>query len=236
MVAGLPKALRRMGHDVRIVMPLYRTINRQKFGIEWQTTSCVHMGHGEEQWVGVHHALLDNEVPVWFVDYDRFFGRFGLYGDGQSEYGDNAWRFGLLSKAAMQIAKDQSFYPDVMHTHDWMTAPTAAFLKTWDHVLSPLSATASVLTIHNIGYQGIVPREVLGYYGIGDEYFTPEIFEDHGRLNLLKGGIHFADAITTVSPTHAQEIIGPIGGQGLAPYLGNRARDVFGILNGADYE
>lgn len=225
-----------MGHDARIVMPLYRTINRPKFGIQWQTTSCVHMGAGEEQWIGVHGALLDNEVPIWFVDYDRFFGRFGLYGDLQSEYKDNAWRFGLLSKAAMQIAKDQNFHPDVIHVHDWMTAPTAAFLKTWDRVLSPLSQTASVLTIHNIGYQGIAPREVLNYYGIGDEYFTPDIFEDHGRLNLLKGGIHFADAITTVSPTHAQEIRGPIGGQGLAPYLAKRAPDVFGILNGADYE
>jgi starch synthase len=231
VVGGLSKALRALGHDARIVMPLYNTIDRHKYGIVWDNTSCIHMGNGEEQWVGVHLALLDGEVPVWFVEYDRFYARGKLYGDD-----DDAWRFGLLSKAATQLCKDKGWTPDVMHTHDWMTAPTNAFLKTWDRVFSPLSQTASVLTIHNIGYQGTAPTSVLGYYGIGGEYLTPDIFEDHGVLNLLKGGIYFADAITTVSPTHANEIMGPIGGQGLAPYLSRRYHDVFGILNGADYE
>jgi starch synthase len=109
-------------------------------------------------------------------------------------------------------------------------------LKTWDRVLSPLSRTASVLTIHNIGYAGKFDSFALKFIGLGPEYMSPDVLEDGGKINLLKAGIHFADAITTVSPTHAHEILGPIGGQGLAPYLNNRRGDVSGILNGVDYE
>lgn len=235
VVAGLSKALRVLGHDARIVLPLYRSVDKAKFGIEWESTSCLHMGGGEENWFGIHRTTLDGEVPVWFVDYERFFGRAGLYDEPGGEYLDNAYRFGMLSKAALQICKDKDWIPDVVHLHDWMTAPAAAFLKTWDRVLSPLSQTASVLTIHNIGYQGVYTPDVLKYFGLGAEYFTPNILESMGRVNLLKGGIFFADAITTVSPTHAREILTPAGGQGLAPYLNNRAGDFRGILNGVDY-
>ena len=235
VVAGLSKSLVRRGHDVRIILPLYASINREKFGLEWLSNSCVHMGANEENWIGVHRGVLENEVPVWFVEYERFFGRAGLYGDAD-EYADNAFRFALLSKAALQVCKDQDFIPDVMHIHDWMSALVAAYLKTWDNILSPLSTTASVLTIHNIGYQGTYDTSALSYIGLGNEHFHAESLEDNGKINLLKAGIHFADAITTVSPTHAHEILEPSGGQGLAPYLNNRRGDLRGILNGVDYE
>ncbi len=236
VVAALPKILRRMGCDVRILMPLYASIDRAKYGIQPEGTACIHMGKGEENWVGVHSALLDGQVPVWFVEYDRFFGRPGIYDEPSGEYGDNAFRFALLSKAALQICKDRQFIPDVMHTHDWPTALSAVYLKTWDRVLSPLSGTASVLTIHNIGYQGVYHASAFPYIGIGSEHFTPDKFEDHGAINLLKAGLAFTDAITTVSPTYANEILGSIGGCGLAPFLNNRRQDLFGILNGVDYE
>ncbi|HBA83389.1 MAG TPA: glycogen synthase GlgA [Verrucomicrobia bacterium] len=236
VAASLPKALRRMGCDVRIVMPLYASIDRDKYGIEYEGTACVHMGGGEENWIGVYSATLDREVPVWFVEYERFFGRSGIYDEPWGEYGDNAFRFALLSKAAMQICKDRQFIPDIMHLHDWPTAVTAALLKTWDRILSPLSDTASVLTIHNIGYQGIYHASAYPYIGAGYEHFNANEFEAHGAINLLKAGIAFADAITTVSPTYAKEIVTPVGGCGLAPYLNNRSADFFGILNGADYD
>ena len=92
------------------------------------------------------------------------------------------------------------------------------------------------MTIHNIGYQGVYPPDALPYLGLGMEHFTPDTMEDHGKVNLLKAGINYSDAITTVSPTHATEILDPIGGMGLAPYLNNRRTDFFGILNGCDYE
>jgi starch synthase len=236
VVGALPKALARRGHDVRIVMPLYASINRAKFGIESTGAACIHMGHGEENWIGIARTLLEGQVPVRFIEYDRFFGRDGLYDSSYGEYSDNAYRFALLPKAALQIFKDENWIPDVVHLHDWMSALGALFLKSWDRVLSPLSSTASVLTIHNIGYQGVFDAAAFPYIGVGAEYFNPDVIEDHGRLNFLKAGIHCADALTTVSPTHARELLDPEGGRGLAPYLTNRRGDLFGILNGVDYE
>ncbi len=236
VVAGLSKALRRMGHDARVVIPLYRQIDRARYGIHPAGTACVHLGGAIEHWIGVAEASLDDEVPVWFVEFDAYFGRPGIYDGPLGHYLDNPYRFALLSKAALQLCKDRQFIPHIMHVHDWHTAAGPVFLKTWDRFLSPLSATASVLTIHNIGYQGIYPSDVLSYLGLGPEYFTPDKLEDHGKINFLKAGIVFSDAITTVSPTHAQEILTPEGGMGLAPFLNNRRTDFFGILNGVDYD
>jgi starch synthase len=228
-VAGLTKVLAKRGHEVRIVMPLYQRIDRAKFGITFSRSCCVHFGRGEEIWVGIFEGKLDGEVPIWFIDYARYFDRPGLY-DGD----EDAFRFGVLSKAALQICKDTGWIPHIAHVHDWMTSVAAVFLKTWDRVLSPLSATASVLTIHNIGYQGKFDASVLPFYGFGGDYMAPDRFEDFGGVNLLKAGIQYADAITTVSPTYAREIRGPIGGMGMALYLNNRADRVSGILNGVD--
>jgi starch synthase len=127
-----------------------------------------------------------------------------------------------------------AFIPHVVHVHDWMTSMAAVFLKTWDRILSPLDHSASVLTIHNIGYQGKFDPSVLPFYGLGGDYLRPDRLEDFGGINLLKAGIQYADAVTTVSPTYAREIREPLGGMGLAPYLNNRAGHLFGILNGVD--
>jgi len=236
VVSGLAKALRDRGHDARIVMPLYRAVDRTKYGVTYTHNQCTHFGRGEELWCGVHEAVLDNRVPVVFMEYGRFYDRAGIYDDGTREYGDNAYRFTFLSKAAMQWCKDHEWIPDVIHVHDWQTAVLPVLLRTWDRILSPLSRTATVLTIHNIGYQGVYTPEVMEFMGLGQEHFQPDTFEDHGRLNMLKAGVRYADAITTVSPTHARELLDPIGGCGLGPYLGRRQPDLHGILNGADYE
>jgi len=235
VVAGLSKALRELGHDARVLIPLYSLIDRARYGIKPAGTACVHMGGKVEHWVGVHEAMLDDTVPVWFLDYDSYFGRPGIYDGPFGHYRDNAYRFALLSKAALQICKDWRWIPHVMHAHDWMSALVPVFLKTWDRILSPLSNTASVLTIHNIGYPGVYDANVLLYLGLGGQYYTRDVFEDHGKANLLKAGIWFADTLTTVSPTHAREILDPAGGMGLAPFVNNRRADFFGILNGVDY-
>ncbi len=234
VVGALPKNLNRLGHDARVFLPLYSSIDREKFGFRFVGSCCVHMGMGEENWVGIHQTEFDG-VTIYAVEHDRFFARGGIYGDPE-EYADNAYRFALFPKAALQWCKDSGWIPDVAHLHDWSSALGAVFLKTWDRILSPLSDTASVLTIHNIGYPGNFHASAFSYFGVGQELWHPDIFEDNGRLNLLKAGIHFADAITTVSPTHAHEILNPRGGMGLAPYLNNRRGDLTGILNGVDYE
>lgn len=235
VVAGLTKALRQQGHDARVLLPLYSFIDRRKFNLHIVGSHCVHMGGGVKHWIGLHEGKVDDTVPVWFVEYDSYFGRMGLYDGPQGHYPDNAYRFAMLSKAALQISKDRNWIPDVMHVHDWPSALSAVFLKTWDRTLSPLSHTASVLTIHNIGYQGVYDPAVFQYIGISGDHFHAGSIEDHGRVNLLKAGINYADAITTVSPTHAGEILTAEGGMGLAPFLHRRQRDFFGILNGVDY-
>ena len=235
-VAGLAKALQQLGHEVRVVLPLYSFIDRHAFGLHVIGSHCVHMGGGVEHWVGLHETQLDGRLPVWFVESDNYFGRFGLYDGPTGHYTDNAYRFAMLSKSALQICKDRHWIPDIMHIHDWPSALVAVFLKTWDRLNSPLSNTASVLTIHNIGYQGVYPADVFSYIGITNDHFHPGALEDHGNINLLKGGINYADGLTTVSPTHAQEILTPGGGMGLAPFLNARRADFSGILNGADYE
>ena len=234
-VAALPKFLTRLGHDARVVIPLYGFLDRQAHGIVPDGNACVHLGQNTENWVGVHRARGDGGVPVYFVEFDWHFGRTGIYNGPEGDFGDNAFRFALLSKAALQIAKDR-FVPDVVHCHDWPTGLVPAFLKTWDRILSPLSSTASVLTIHNIGHQGQYPAEAFDFFGLSRDLFRPEVIEDYGKVNLLKVGVQFADGLTTVSPTHAREILTPAGGRGLAPYLNNRAAVLRGILNGADYE
>jgi starch synthase len=162
------------------------------------------------------------------------FGRSGIYDEGGRSYHDNNGRFAFHCKAALQACKDTGWIPDILHAHDWQGAPAMAFRKTWDAWGSPLERTACVLTLHNLAYQGQGERGVLSWMGMGPEHYTPDVFEDHGGVNLLKAGIHFADAITTVSPTYAREIQGPVGGQGLHEYLTRRSGDLFGILNGID--
>ncbi len=216
-MAGLTKALRRRGHDVRIVMPLYGSIDRARFGLTFSRSCCVHFGQGEEIWVGIFEGKLDGEVPIWLIDYDRYFGGSGFYGAPE-----DAYRFGVLSKAALQLCKDTGFIPHVAHVHDWMSSMAAVFLKTWDRTLSPLSRTASVLTIHTIGYQGKFDARSSASTGWAANTCGRTGWRISARSNLLKAGIQYADAITTVSPTYAQEIKGPVGGMGLAPYLNNR--------------
>jgi starch synthase len=233
VVGSLPKALSRAGHEVRICIPLYARIDRIKYGIQPVQSMCVHMGTGEI-WCGLHQCDHGDGVKTLFIERDDMFGRPGVYDEKGHSYHDNLGRFAFHCKAALQSCKDTGWIPDVIHSHDWQGAAAPVFRKTWDAWGSPLSQTASVHTIHNLAYQGQGEKGVLEWMGIGPEHFTPEKFEDHGRVNFLKAAIHFSEAITTVSPTYAHEIRTPVGGQGLAPYLSRRGQDLFGILNGID--
>jgi starch synthase len=212
-------------------MPLYASIDRERHRVEpLLRSACVHMGTGEE-WYAVHTATLDG-VPVYFVEHDGYFDRSGLYHDSGGEYGDNPFRFAFLSRAALQVARDLGFAPDVVHCNDWQTALVPYYLRVGAE--PQVLGARSVLTIHNIGYQGVYGTHALEYAGVYPEHFHPGGFEAFGALNMLKGGIAWADRITTVSPTYAEEIQGPIGSGGLHDALRRRAGDLVGILNGID--
>ena len=235
VVGALPIALRALGHEVIVVMPKYGSINTAKYQIApFFNQMCVWMGNAEE-WCAVHKTTMDG-VPVYFIEADKYFARSGLYHDDAfNDYGDNPRRFAFLTRAALQLAHDMGFDADIVHAHDWQTALAAAYLKVWHWNDPILGKAASVLTIHNVGYQGKYGAEHYDYIGLQWSNFTPDKLEDHGSVNFLKGGIQYADLVTTVSPTYAGETRTPEYAHGMAPYLNDKGADYIGILNGVDY-
>jgi len=236
VVGALPPVLKGMGHEVIIVMPKYGFIDESRFEITpFLSPMGVWMGETEE-WCSVHRALTPEGIAVYFIEMEKYFSRSGLYHDAEfNDYLDNPRRFAFLSRAALQLCKDLSFKADIIHAHDWQTALTSAYLKIWHWDDPILGGAAGVLTIHNIGYQGNYGAENYAYTGLQWGNFTSDKFEDHGRMNFLKGGIQYADLVNTVSPTYSWETRTPVGGMGLAPYLNDKADRYLGILNGVDY-
>ncbi len=236
VVGALPAALRALGHDVIVILPHYSMIDYQKHGLRPTLGPLgVWMGNAEE-WCSVHVAD-SGPAPVYFIEANKYFDRYGLYHDADfNDYLDNGRRFGFFTRAALQLCKDLNFAPDVVHAHDWQTALAAAYLKIWHWNDPLLGKAASALTIHNIAYQGVYSAEDYEYLGLRQENFVGDKFEDHGRVNFLKGGVVYADVVNTVSPSYANETRTPVGGAGLAPYLNNKGENYWGILNGCDYE
>ncbi|PJF48495.1 MAG: glycogen synthase GlgA [Chloroflexi bacterium] len=235
VVGALPQYLRAMGHEAIVVMPRYSSINGDRYGLRWfHGPMGVWMGNTQE-WCAVHTASSGG-VPVYFIESQKYFDRWGLYHDANfNDYQDNPRRFGFLTRAGLQLCKDIGFKPDVVHAHDWHTALAPAYLKIWHWNDPLLGSAASLLTIHNIAYQGRYPAYHMDYLGLQWGNFTPDKFEDHGAINFLKGGIVYADMVNTVSPTYARETRTPELGYGMAPYLNAKGENYIGILNGCDY-
>lgn len=239
VVASLPKALRSAGADVRTVLPLYASIDRARHALEPAGGLQVPCGNGEINGCGIWRTVAAGGVPTAFVEHDRYFARDGVYADRNGDYGDQAFRFGLLCMAAAELCRARGWIPDVVHVHDWPTAMMPAMLDAWRKTGTSrgFERTGSVLTVHNQAYQGYSHPSVLPYLGLSaPEYYTPDTFESCGALNLLKGGWVYADAVTTVSPTYAAEIRSEPAGAGLSGFVCRRGDTFQGILNGADYD
>ncbi len=236
VVASLSKALRLRGIDARVLLPLYRTIDRARHGLRPAGSLQVPVGNGEILGCAVWNAMAPGGVPVAFLEHNRYFDRPGLYNDpGAESYPDQAWRFGLLSYAALALCEDRAWIPDIIHVHDWPTAILPALLAA--RRPPAFQALRTVLTIHNQAYQGYAPASALPFLGIPPSLFVPSALEAFGQINFLKGGIALADAVTTVSPTYAREILAEPGGCGLSDILAAKPAGRFlGILNGADYD
>jgi starch synthase len=232
-VSSLAIALTKLGHDVRVLIPRYYFISKNSLR---RTNGLLAIDSARER----HHAFLyattmpSAPVKVYFLDCETLYGRNGIYGyTSTQEFPDNPERFAVLSKAAFAACKGLGWIPDVMHAHDWPTALVPVYLNTIEKN-TEFSGTAGVLTVHNLGYQGIYGRDHFPEMGLGWEYFYGAGFEYYGNINLLKAGIVSAECITTVSPTYAREIQTPNGGFGLDGLLRQRSRDLVGILNGID--
>ena len=229
VLAALPDALARVGHDVATVIPRY-------MGARSAPATRVIGG------LQIPLGRRIYEVSIWelkssrvfFVDQPELFDRPGLYGDLGKDYPDNHIRFALLSKAALEISR-RLFPADIIHCHDWQASLVPAYLKD-PRITDPnWLGIRTLLTIHNMGYQGQFDRTALGEIGLPSEFYTPEAMEFWGGANFLKAGIVFADALNTVSRKYAQEIQTPEYGFGLDGLLKKRRGVLSGIVNGADY-
>ncbi len=236
VVGALPKALTQLGHEVIVIMPKYASLKPQSYTLSrFFDTMCVWMGNTEE-WCAVDTTTTEEGVQVYFIESHKYFDRYGLYYDADhNDYQDNARRFAFFCRAALQLCHDMGFDADIVHAHDWQAALAPAYLKIWHWNDEVLGKAASVLTIHNIGYQGKYNAAHYEYTGLQWGNFTADKFEDHGAMNCLKGGIYYADVANTVSPAYANETRAPEYAHGLAPYLNNKGANYVGILNGVDY-
>ncbi len=231
VVGSLPAALQEVGDEVAVVMPRYRSI-------PWDATESAYdnmvVYAGATPYRVDIRTLVHQGVRFFFVEAPYFFDREGLYNYRGMDFWDNHKRFAVLSLSALGIA--QTFWPcDIIHSHDWQAAPTSVYRLDQQAGNPVFDGVKTVLTIHNLGYQGRFHRNEFPDLGLNWGWFTADKLEYWGDVNLLKGGIATADWITTVSPKYAQEIQTPEGGFGLDAALRHRSAAISGILNGVDY-
>ena len=244
-VAGaLPLELAKLGHDVILLLPHYRCVSESGRSFRHVCRLRVSTPQGlvdaliEEDILSVGQG--DCRVRVWTIRNEAFFDRPGLYQDQGGDYPDNLDRFSFFCRATIEVIAHLRtvcrWNTHILHLHDWQTALCAVYLKTVARDRQDVQGARTVLTLHNVGYQGLFPGEQFENTGLPPSLFIPEALEYYGSVNLLKGGIIYADYVTTVSPTYAREILTPEFGFGLEGVLRNRADQLLGILNGIDID
>ena len=234
-VAGaLPAVLAGLGHQITAFLPRYRIIDAGKHLLMSRPEEIqVPLGDRTEVvrlWEG-----QSGGVRVILLDHDGFYGRQGLYQERGKDYPDNGARFIFFSRGVLEALKVLNWKPDLVHCHDWQTGLIPAYLKTVYGGDPFFADVASLLTIHNMGYQGLFPAEVFPLTGLPRELFRPDGIEFWGRVNFLKAGLVYADLLSTVSVKYSEEIQTPEFGYGLDSVLRPRAGDLYGVLNGVDY-
>ncbi len=233
VVGSLPKYIDHKYFDVRVILPKYMCMNKL-----WQDklTYITHFYmdfNWKQHYVGIFTAEVDG-ITYYFVDNEGYFSGATPY---TSDWKYDIERFAFFSKAALAILPVIDFRPEIIHCHDWQTGLVPVYLKERFHDSAFFFGIRSVMTIHNLKFQGQWDVETIqGITGLPDYYFTPDKLEAYKSANLLKGGLVYADAITTVSPTYVEEIKTEFFGEGLAGVMNARAGDLRGIINGIDYD
>lgn len=235
-VAGaLPVEIAKLGHEIKVFMPKYYSVDEYKFNLHYDHSigEMLVRVNGHPQPVHVFKGYLPNSnIEIVFVHCPHYFHRHQLYTNDL----DEDERFILFSKSVIEILQRKGWAPDVIHCNDWQTGLIPLYIKdnyNWDRIFDK---TATVYTIHNIGYQGRFGRETLHRAEIrGDLYYPGGPVEYYGDVNFMKAGIRYADIINTVSETYAKELLTPGFGAGMDDELRKRSRDFYGVLNGVDY-
>ena len=230
VLGALPAALQAQGDEVAVVMPRYGFIDLKNLRRVWDNAP-VYLG-----WARYDTSiyLYPGAVPIYLIDCPRLFDRPGLYGEAGVDYPDNHIRFAVFARAALSVAR-WLFRADVLHCHDWQTGLVPVYLRTTYSTDPTFLGTKTLFTIHNLGYRGLFPPAALVDAAIDPSVYRPDGLEFYGQVSYIKGGIVFADALSTVSPTYAREIQTPEFGWGLDGVLRVRASVLYGILNGVDY-
>ena len=233
-VAGsLPKSISKLGYDIRVVTPLYSSIDIKKFKLKkiaWNIP--IQIGSYMENASLYEGIIPDSNVVIYFVESQKYFGRSGLYQENGVDYPDNCERFSFFSKAVCEFIKSIGWIPDILHCNDWQTGLIIPLFK----LKYNFTHTASLYSIHNIGYLGLFEKEKIEVTGFSWEMFTFDKFEFWGKISLAKAGMVFATAINTVSEKYAEEIQTAEFGFGLDGLLQSRKNSLYGILNGIDEE
>lgn len=240
-VAGaLPQALARLGHDVRLVLPLYGSVDRFKHRLlPLLRRLDIDLGGESIRGEVLRTSYPGREpIPVYFVQQDGFFLRSGLYGESSRDYADNDRRFAFFDLALLAMARELDWRPDIVHLNDWQTGLCAALLRHHPSFVNDafFRGVRTVFTIHNLAYQGIFPPSILQLARLPFSVFSADGLEFHKSASLLKAGIVYSDRLTTVSPTYAREIQTEEFGCGMEGVLAGRADALDGILNGIDRE
>ena len=232
VVGSLPKCFDKNEYDVRVVLPKYMCM-KEEYKSQMQYITHFYMDLGwRSQYVGVMGMVYDG-IQFYFVDNEYYFA-------GPKPYGniyEDIEKFAFFSKAALSLLPSVGFQPDIIHCHDWQTGLVPVFLKAFCYADEFYNHMKTIMTIHNLKFQGVWDlKTVQNITGLPSYYFTPDKLEAYGDANYLKGGIVYADAITTVSDTYAEEIKTPFYGEHLDGLLNARANSLRGIVNGIDYD
>ena len=229
-VAGsLPKSLRELGHDVRVIMPRYGRISSETYHLEPVLDAFQVPLPGGDEPANLLKIDLEGGVPVYMVESEHYFGREGIYG-----YPDDGERFIFFCRAALEAVRMLDWSPDIVHCNDWHTAIIPSMVKTTYDKDPIYAGSATVFTIHNLAYHGIFDQKLLAMTGLGGGFLRPQIGDRSDQIDLMSQGILYAEVVNTVSPTYAQEILTPEYGEGLDAVLKYRKARIFGILNGLD--
>jgi len=233
VAASLSVALRRAKQNVSVVMPFYRSIDTKTFAVH-DTGLEVEVPLDRSTYKGRIWRFRLGDVPVYLLKNQDLYDREGLYGEGDADYPDNALRFAFLSRAALEAARVLDLQPDVFHINDWQSALLPVYKHLYYREEPSLGRAGVLLSIHNMAYQGVFDRSQLPRLHLPQDVFHVGGLEFFDQINLLKGGLVYADLLSTVSPSYAKEIQTPEAGAGLEGVLHHRAGELFGILNGID--
>lgn len=236
VIYALAGALKKLGHQVTVVLPLYRQVRDSghpltftghtlTIPLSWKNLS------GE-----VYQAKTDANLNFYFIAQDSLYNRDGLYGTAYGGFEDNSERFIFFSRAVVEMIEALELEFDVCHAHEWQTGLVPVYLRTLYHDRPRLQRLPVVYTVHNVGYQGLFSSFDLPLTGLGWELLSPKALEFYGKINFMKGGLVFADLLSTVSTKYREEILTPEFGFGLQGLFQERAAELYGILEGVDYQ